>query len=58
MLKKEEKGENLTGNDRYEGFCKDLAKKLADNMKIKCTYSFIPCCSLIFFSTPVTFLAD
>ncbi len=36
MLKKAEKGENLTGNDQYEGFCKDLADLIAKNMNIKC----------------------
>ncbi len=37
-LKKAEKGENLTGNDRYEGFCKEMADKIAQSMNIKCMH--------------------
>lgn len=39
MLKKAEKGENLTGNDMFEGFCKDMANLIAKNMNIKCKIS-------------------
>ncbi|CAL8121822.1 unnamed protein product [Orchesella dallaii] len=35
MMKKAEKEEKLTGNDQYEGFCKDLADLIAKNMNIK-----------------------
>ncbi|XP_035709778.1 glutamate receptor 1 isoform X2 [Folsomia candida] len=34
-FKKAEKGENLTGNDRYEGFCKDMADEIAKSMNIQ-----------------------
>lgn len=37
MLKPpEENGEILTGNDRYQGFCKDLAEEIARMLKIQC----------------------
>lgn len=31
---KEEPGQKLEGNDRFEGYCKDLADLIADNLKI------------------------
>lgn len=31
---KEEPDQKLEGNDRYEGYCKDLADLIADNLKI------------------------
>jgi ionotropic glutamate receptor len=36
MRKTPEKGETLTGNDRFIGFCKDLADKIADRLGITC----------------------
>lgn len=36
MLKKPEPGETLEGNDRYEGYCKDLADLIAKNLGITC----------------------
>lgn len=38
MLKKAEDGEVLTGNDRFEGYCKDLADKIAQKLGINCEW--------------------
>ncbi|KAG8291764.1 hypothetical protein J6590_053620 [Homalodisca vitripennis] len=38
MLRTPEKGENLTGNDRFEGYCKDLADLIAKRLGINCEY--------------------
>lgn len=38
MTRTPEKGELLTGNDRYAGFCKDLADKISDRLGIQCKY--------------------
>lgn len=35
-FKRAEKGENLTGNDMFEGFCKDMADEIAKSMNIQC----------------------
>lgn len=34
MIKTPVDGQNLTGNDRYEGYCVDLAEKLAKILNI------------------------
>jgi len=34
MLAKSDEGDTLTGNDRYEGFCADLASQLAESLHI------------------------
>lgn len=39
MYKVPESGETLTGNDRFIGFCKDLADKIADKLGIQCKLS-------------------
>lgn len=36
MLRKPEPGETLTGNDRFEGYCKDLADLIAKELEISC----------------------
>lgn len=36
MFKKPKYGESLAGNDRFEGYCKDLAILLADKIGVKC----------------------
>lgn len=41
MLRTPEKGENLTGNDRFEGYCKDLADLIAKKLGINCKFIFI-----------------
>ena len=33
MLKNKQDGEELTGNDRYEGYCADLAQKIAEQVQ-------------------------
>ena len=33
MFKKPKYGESLAGNDRFEGYCKDLTALLADKKK-------------------------
>lgn len=38
MVKSTKDGKNHTGNDRYEGYCVDLAEKLAELLNI--TYEF------------------
>jgi hypothetical protein len=38
MLRKPEPGENLTGNDRFEGYCKDLADLIAKTLGLNCKY--------------------
>jgi len=36
MLREDDNnGTSLQGNDRYEGYCKDLADLIAENLKIK-----------------------
>jgi glutamate receptor, ionotropic, invertebrate len=35
-------GKVLDGNDKYEGYCKDLADLIARHLDIKCKYNFIP----------------
>lgn len=34
MEKRSENGKELVGNERYEGYCKDLADLVAEHMKI------------------------
>lgn len=36
MFKKPKYGESLAGNDRFEGYCKDLTTLLADKIGVKC----------------------
>lgn len=36
MKRKAEPGETLTGNDRFEGYCKDLADLIAKRLNINC----------------------
>lgn len=38
MKKKSDTGEILTGNDSYEGYCKDLADLIAKKLGISCKY--------------------
>lgn len=38
MNKKSENGETLTGNESYEGYCKDLAELIAKKLGITCEY--------------------
>lgn len=38
MQKKSDSGEILTGNDSYEGYCKDLADLIAKKLGITCKY--------------------
>lgn len=40
MKKKSDTGEILTGNDSYEGYCKDLADLIAKKLGISCKYLF------------------
>lgn len=35
MLKNEENGSQLQGNDRFEGYCKDIIDLLAEEMKFE-----------------------
>ena len=37
MIRQAKTGETLTGNDRYEGYCKDLAELVAKKLRITCT---------------------
>lgn len=37
MLRQPEPGETLDGNDRFEGYCKDLADLVAKKLGINCT---------------------
>lgn len=41
MLKRPGIGEQLDGNDRFEGYCKDLADLLAKKLGINCEYSSV-----------------
>lgn len=41
MLKKQEGGKILVGNDRFEGYCKDLADLVAEQLGIKCKFACI-----------------
>lgn len=36
------KEEGLVGNDRYEGFCVDLLKDIADEMEFRYTFYLVP----------------
>lgn len=38
MLRKEEPGEKLEGNDRFEGYCKDLAELVSQKLGINCEF--------------------
>jgi glutamate receptor, ionotropic, invertebrate len=38
MMRTPEPGENLTGNDRFEGYCKDLADLISKKLDIRCEY--------------------
>jgi hypothetical protein len=38
MMRTPEPGENLTGNDRFEGYCKDLADLISKTLGINCKY--------------------
>lgn len=40
MYKVPENGETLTGNDKFIGFCKDLADKIAEKLGIQCKLLF------------------
>jgi len=43
MPKKVEKGEPIpVGNERFEGFCKDLADKIAKELNISCKFEIPP----------------
>lgn len=42
MQKKSDSGEILTGNDSYEGYCKDLADLIAKKLGITCKYTSHP----------------
>ncbi|KAK8780784.1 hypothetical protein V5799_017872 [Amblyomma americanum] len=41
MYKKPEPGQVLTGNDVFEGYCKDLADLIADNLKFNYTLKLV-----------------
>jgi hypothetical protein len=36
MLRTPEPGKTLVGNDRFEGYCKDLADLITKNLSINC----------------------
>lgn len=38
MFRKTEPGEELTGNDRFEGYCKDMMDLIAAKLGIQCRY--------------------
>lgn len=38
MAKPNDTGIKYEGNDRYEGYCKDLADLVAKKLNIKCEY--------------------
>lgn len=38
MLRKAKVGETLNGNDRYEGYCKDLADLISRKLNINCKF--------------------
>lgn len=40
MIRPKEAGENFVGNDRYEGYCADLAKKISEIVNF--TYEIRP----------------
>lgn len=40
MVRPKEAGENFIGNDRYEGYCADLAKKISEIVNF--TYEIRP----------------
>jgi hypothetical protein len=39
MISNPQHGEELSGNERYAGFCKDLADRIAETLKIKREYT-------------------
>ena len=41
MMKKAEGGEELRGNDRYEGYCKDMLELIAQRLGINCEASLL-----------------
>ncbi len=36
MISNPQHGEELRGNERFSGFCKDLADRIADKLGIQC----------------------
>lgn len=36
MMRKNEGGEEFTGNDRFEGYCKDMMDLIAAKLGIQC----------------------
>lgn len=41
MLRKTEGGEEFTGNDRYEGYCKDMMDLIAAKLGVHCKCTMI-----------------
>ena len=41
MVKKKKDNEDLVGNDRYEGYCVDLAEKICKALGIKCELQLV-----------------
>lgn len=41
MLRKTEGGEEFTGNDRYEGYCKDMMDLIAAKLGVHCKCTII-----------------
>lgn len=54
MLRKPEPGEILNGNERFEGYCKDLADLIARKLGINCEFVEISKCA--YFTHIVKFL--
>lgn len=47
MLRKTEGGEEFTGNDRYEGYCKDMMDLIAAKLGVHCKHFILPSCTWI-----------
>uniref|UniRef100_A0A8W7PQN1 Ionotropic glutamate receptor L-glutamate and glycine-binding domain-containing protein n=1 Tax=Anopheles coluzzii TaxID=1518534 RepID=A0A8W7PQN1_ANOCL len=45
MLRQPEPGETLETNERFEGYCKDLAELVAKKLGINCTYTLPHSCT-------------
>lgn len=41
MMRKTEGGEEFTGNDQFEGYCKDMMDLIAAKLGINCTLPFL-----------------
>lgn len=47
LMHKASYGQQLVGNDRFEGYCKDMAELIANRLGIKCEFRFPLVCESV-----------